>query len=138
MSGIQKIKIIRLEKDLLKAINLIDKFLINNNLNISYSINLDYKMKNFGEFDPQKQNEIVLNPAAFYDTKKEDPHSKYYSTDFSIFAVAIHEFSHLLDAKLDLITRYKEAFPEKFFLNKNSELDRREELAELMGLYITF
>lgn len=131
-----KIKVIRLEKDLVKAIRLIDKLLSKNDFNFKYLLNLDYKMKDFGQFDPQEANSIYINPAAFYDTKKELPHAKYFTTDFSIFAVSIHEFSHLLDAKLNILDKYKVKFPERLILNDNSQTDRREELAEIMSLYI--
>lgn len=131
-----KVKVVRLEKDLLRAIKLIDKFLSRNNIDIKYSITLDYSMQSFGQFNPSKKNEISLNPSAFYDTKKELPHAKYYSTDFSLLAVAVHEFCHLLDEKTNLLKRYQETFPEKIIINKNSEVDRREELAEVLALYI--
>lgn len=131
-----KVKVVRLEKDLLRAIKLIDKFLSKNKIEIKYSITLDYSMQSFGQFNPSKKNEISLNPSAFYDTKKELPHAKYYTTDFSLLAVAVHEFCHLLDEKMNLIKKYQETFPEKIIINKNSEVDRREELAEVLSLYI--
>ncbi len=131
-----KVKVVRLEKELVKAIRIIDKFLSMNKIEIIYTITLDYKMKNFGEFDPNKKNVITLNPAAFYDTKKEQPHAKYYSTDFTIGAVAIHEFSHMFDEKNGLLEKYRDVFTERFFVNRNAEKDYREELAELLSLYI--
>ncbi len=131
-----KVKVIRLEKDLVRAIRLINKLLTLNDLHFKYSLNLDYKSKNYGEFDPQKANDIYLNPAAFYNTSKEDPHALYFSTDYSIYAVSIHEFSHLLDAKFNILDKYKIEFSDKLILNQNSESSRSEELAEVMSLYI--
>lgn len=130
-----KIKIVGLEKDLVRAIKLIDRFLKINDIKIKYSISLDYNIKDYGLFYQEEKTNIVLNPKAFSDTSKEDPHAPYYSTDFSILAVAIHEFVHMLVFKYDLKDAYRKTFGEKFILNENSRKDWDEEMAEVGRLY---
>ena len=131
-----QIKVVNLEKDLIKAIRLIHKFLKANNLKIQYTLTLDYKLESYGIFWPNDKHNITINPAQFSDTSREEPHAPYYSTDFSIGAVLIHEFIHLLAEKYSLHESYKERFKDKrLILNENSKKDVHEEIAELGRLY---
>ncbi len=130
-----KIKVINLQSDLTKAIRLINKFISINNLNIKYTLLLDYKIPEFGIFFPDNKNEIVINPAQFQDTSKEDPHSKNYTCDFSFQAVACHEFVHLISDRYKIWEKYRKAFSDKLILNENSEKDVHEEIAEAGRLY---
>lgn len=135
MADSPKIKIVRLEKKLITAIKIIDKFLTINDLDIKYSITLDYSLKDFGVFYPDSKSEITINPSQFYDTSLEDPHSYGYSCDFDLISVCLHEFFHMLDCRLGLSEKYRARFKEKFILNDNSNKNRYEELVEALRIF---
>lgn len=136
-NNLPEVKIHRLENDLIRAVKLIEKFLTINKIELKYSITLDYKLEGaYGEWDPKKKTEIVLNPSAFYNNSKEKPWAKGYSEDYSLMGVAIHEFNHMLLSKFNLENEYDETFPKSFYINENCRNDRREELCEIFSLYI--
>lgn len=130
-----KIKIGNIEKNLFIGIKLINRFFEINQINIRYTLILDFTIDSFGLFFPDKENEIVINPLQFHDTSKESLHALYYSCDFSVQSVFCHEVSHMLIQKFDLLEKYSNQFKIKFILNDNSKKDRDEELAEIFRLY---
>lgn len=130
-----KVKIVHLQSDLTKAIRIIGKFFKLNDIKIKYTLVLDYKLDSFGIFYPNKKFEITINPSQFHDTSLEETHQLYYSTDFSITSVAIHEMSHLLDQHFGILDLYKKKFKDKLILNENSERDKAEEVAEIFRLF---
>lgn len=133
--NVPEINLSGLPKELTKAFRLISRLIELNKLPIKYSLTMDFDLDSYGIYDYSKQSEIRINPYLFKNATFEETHALYYTSDFSLLGVAVHEFNHLLDDRLKLLDSYKEEFPEPFHLNKNSRKDRREELAELMSLY---
>lgn len=133
--NVPEINLSGLPKELTKAFKLISRLIELNKLPITYSLTMDFELDSYGVYDYSKRSEIRVNPYLFKNATNEEIHALYYTVDFSLLAVAVHEFNHLLDDRLNLLESYKEEFPEPFPLNKNAKKDRREELAELMSLY---
>lgn len=131
-----EIKVSELHVEIDKAIKIIDKLLKINKIKIKYSINMNFKMKCYGEFNPENENEISINPTFSIEDSGSEINASYYSCDFSILGIAIHEIAHLLDQKFEISKEYRKSFPKQFILNHNSKKDRIEELAEILMLYI--
>lgn len=125
-----------LPKDIIKALKVAEKTISKNKLDIDLKIVVDFTLDCYGIHEPTFPNQIKINPHLFMNTSKEELNAPFYTSDFSMLAVFIHEFCHLLDFKLNIHAEYCETFPEKFSLNGNGSKNRKEEIAEIMGLYI--
>ena len=100
-----------------------------NNFNYCDEIILNYDLDLAGEFFDDENKKIYVNPD-----------NCDYSGEYSVYYVCIHEFGHMLDYKLKMADKFKETFPEKsdhLYINSHSRVNRDEELAELITLYIT-
>lgn len=125
-----------LPKDILKALKVAEKTISKNKLNVDLKIVVDFTLDCYGIHEPTNPNQIKINPHLFSDTSREEINAPYYTSDFSMMAVFIHEFCHLLDHKLNIHEEYCQSFPERFSINGNAGKNRKEEIAELMGVYI--
>lgn len=132
-----KVKVLKLERDLVKAIKIINKFFEINNLKIKYTLVLDYQLRDaYGIYWPEEKNTITINPSQFQNTEKEDLHCPNFTNDLGICAVTVHEICHLLDERFKITEKYKERFSGKFILNANSKKDWYENTVELLRTYI--
>lgn len=125
-----------LPKELIKAFKIIGRLIEKNKINIKYKFTIDFELDCYGLFDPSNKHEIRVNPYIFKNARYEEKNAMYYSSDYSILGVCVHEFAHLLDEHLKLLSDYIETFPEPNIISNNCEKGRREELAEVMSLYI--
>lgn len=137
--GRVEIEIVSVEKELIKAIKMIDRFLRLNKINFKYSIAFDFNYSQLGFCYPGIENKIYINPKncaqSIFLYRDCFPR---FSEDCTIFGVALHEFCHLIDHKFDLTDSYKILFSEKFPLNPYAHVGGiYEEVAEILSLYMT-
>ena len=120
------------------AIKLIERFIKINKLDIKLTINLDCVYNNYiGYVYDNDTNNIYLNLLNI------DTNCKFqfdHPTARGIENVLLHEFSHILDYKFDLIEKYKafckrsRRFNISFYTKETKCI--REEFAELFASYI--
>lgn len=131
-----KVDLVGLPKEVHQAFKIIERFARINQMELEYKFTLDFTLDCYGLYDPAKPYEIRVNPYHFRNVAKEEPHAPFYTSDFSLMGVCVHEFCHLFDDRTDLLKSYIKDFPERLVLNQNSTTNRAEELAELMSLFV--
>lgn len=127
---------------------LIERLLKLNKIKMDLSIAYDFDTGDCGNFFPKSKihaYRIFINPSnckttADIDTQNwNEPFCPGYCADLTLFGVTIHEFCHLLQYRAfpTIIKAYRKEFPtERFYLNGYCNNEIRDELAEIMTLYI--
>jgi len=135
--------------DTQSAMIIILSLLKKNNINLKFNIDYDYSMEECGLYRPFAKGQeysIVVNPSrckAQEDVTEqnfEEPFCPGSHCDITLFGITVHEFCHLLQYKVypSIIEDYEKNFPTKrFILNKYSNNEIHDELAEIQTLYIS-
>lgn len=124
-------------RQLNSALKLIEIFKSKNNVNLKVEIKLDFEEKDLGYYlYEEKDQALYINPIRC--TQEEHGELRGSPFDNSIYGTVIHEFSHYLDQKYEIINEYlgKKFFVEFLILNKNCIRNRVEELAEIISIYL--
>jgi hypothetical protein len=143
--SIVKVEIKRALPETEAAIRLIKRMSSLNKLYFDLSIAYDFSLRDYGEYhqhERYQKNRIFINPLICEKVNDEllEPFCPGYVSDVSNFGVTIHEFCHFLQFQVypTLVESYKATFAtERFFLNKYSNHEILDEIAEVMTLYIT-
>lgn len=135
-------------RDTITAIELIKKLLKINKIKMDLSIAYDFSLEELGMYLPGEDDQffrIFVNPSNCLTNDdnngaRVEIFARGYTADLTLFGVTIHEFCHLLQYQVcfDIIPQFKKTFPvNRLYLNDYSDNDIRDELAEIMTLYIT-
>ncbi len=133
------------------AIDLINKFLIKNNIkDFNLEIVYDYDLKDDDEplrgiYYYCKPSKIFINPLNCEDhenTNAVDSYKFYcgYTKDLTLYGVIIHEFCHcIIEERFKPLTKdyCKEFSTQRLYLNDYSDNAIDDEIAEAMTLYLT-
>lgn len=131
------------------AITIIDRFLKKNRLKINISIAYDFSSVEAGVYRPFEKGQeyrIFVNPSVckthdeIENQDGDEPYCPGSLQDMTLFGVTIHEFSHLLQYQVypTIIKDFIKEFPtQRLYLNRYSNHEIRDELAEIQTLYIT-
>jgi hypothetical protein len=131
------LKIIHPPEQIKVAMDLIEKFRIQNKFVFDITLQLDYSMsESAGEYNPTKPNIIKVNPFACADDSTFS-----YIEDNTLFGAIMHEFGHFLSMTyfVDFQKNYLEVFPENRFLITKYEAaneDYDEEIAEIFSCFL--
>jgi hypothetical protein len=93
-------------------------------------ITFKYDMRSHGEFNDDEPNKIKLNPERCEHTG-----------EWSLFLIAMHEFSHLIDDRFKMLSFYEKEFEEEQYrlpLTTYSKTSVEEELAEVISAYLLY
>lgn len=135
--------------DTSSAIVLIERTLEKNNIKSKLSIAYDFDLDACGCYYPKEKsqaNRIFVNPSNC--KTQEDIHAQNWiepfcpgsPCDMTLFSVTIHEFCHFLQYKVypTIIKDFSKEFPTtRFYLNQYCNNEIKDELAEIMTLYLT-
>jgi len=122
-----------------RGLTIIEKFKKVNGIDFELEIKLDFDDPNLGYLwysDQKKVKVIYINPLRCTNLKKNNLYG--YPKDNSICSTISHEFGHFLDLKLKLLEPYntEEFTNKKLILTKYAREDLKEELADLIAVYL--
>lgn len=134
-----KVQIHKLGKQFTKINKLIGEFHRRNSFFINTKILLDFSLKHLGKVKNKEKPwdwNIYINP--FNCHNEDDEYLKGHPADCGFVSTAIHEFGHLLNYKLNLISKYKATeFKQKhLYLTDQAKENYDEELADMISLFI--
>jgi hypothetical protein len=136
------------------AIQIIQRFKKKNNIDFELFVAYDFSMEEMGVYYYKRKNNqpfskendmrkfIFTNPLICKVLGESDESEVFYSgycSDYTLFGVTIHEFCHYLQTMQypKIIDEFIETFPsERFYINEYCNNEIRDEIAELMTLYI--
>lgn len=130
------------------AMELITKLAKKNKISFDLTISYDFATDDMGFYLPNSfthKHKIFINPhncKSLIDADEcfDEPFYHGYTADITIFGVTIHEFSHYLSMTVfpNMLKDFRYAFPTtRLYLNDYSNNDLRDELAEILTIYIT-
>ena len=124
-------------KEIDKAISIIDKFKKINDTNFRFEIHLDYDIEDCGHYEFGKQ--IVINPSLI--SKPLFDFGFPLSLQTNLTTLVLHEFGHFLDERFKIETKYLDYCNEHGRLaitpyTSESEI-LCEEVAEIIQTYLT-
>lgn len=137
------------------AIQIIQKFKKKNNIDFDLIVAYDFSLDEMGVYFYKKYNDEIisneekdlrkiiftnpLNCRGQDETDETEIFFPGYCSDYTLFGVTVHEFCHYLQSMQypKIISEFKKEFPtERFYINDYCNNELRDEVAELMTLYL--
>lgn len=134
MSKNTTVFLLNIEDEVKEAITLIERFKLINNKCFRIKIFYDYLSEDLGYYE--YTSNLYINPLQCHLVNDNLKNHIGFIEDYSILSTIIHEFSHFLDFKYNILNKYKNNNFNKIELGDYAKTELIEELAELIVLYI--
>jgi hypothetical protein len=132
--------LLNVEEDTVTAIKLIERFRFINNKRFQIRIYYDYStIDDFGYFkfdDTGPISNLYINPQKCHKELANGRAALGFTEDYSVLSTILHEFSHFIDDKYNLLSKYEKITFESIDLGSYANSELIEEFAELMVLYL--